>query len=644
MADLIASNQLFLKKIFQKSVNINIDSIIDRTLVGGDSELKEWISCKEKIIVHPQIFPSEEGVQNYQLLVEGLDINSGVAQYIGVTETDPHLIWYLLKLRQLEIDFGIDPDKQETQLNYKPSLLISLGTGDGLFLAEMLERFQPIHLCIALRSTDDLISSFENIDWTSLWNNRCLDPRQKISFFTYSTTEELRSMITESMYIQSEHAFIVVPGKKVDSRYIEDRDNLCNREMAVRTNYLGFTIDEYNMVWNTVQSLLQKPRIYSKPLRKLGGNFIVCGSGPSLDSSLEFIKKASTNSVIIACASNYRTLRAAGISVDILCVLERGSFEYENYKQIKEEFGVGNTRLFASVTCDSRLHTIFDESMVFFRPQLTPISIFSRSPYEILMHEGPQTVNTGLAFCAALGANNVILVGVDLGTANLEKVRSENAVGDSPRQFNLSAKGNFNDKVWTTSLLLDGALALESCIKTFTEMNVYNASNGLYIKGAKPVELNSLNWLITPNSQEVSEKNMLWENWWDQKSMIEKDELLELWTATRVRALISDTSSELRTLLQSSKPWFIDVQEKLEEVMRLDIPMNRQVSRRLFRAVILKMTLTISRQNYVLLAQKASDELQFSFMKKARDLMVQLTDQLEIESYELCDLIEEQLL
>ena len=74
-------------------------------------------------------------------------------------------------------------------------------------------------------------------------------------------------------------------------------------------------------------------------------------------------------------------------------------------------------------SCDHRLHELFNETMIYLKPALTPLSLFSTSDDEILQYEGPQTVNTGVALCSVLGAQNVVLVGVDLGSANLEKVQ-----------------------------------------------------------------------------------------------------------------------------------------------------------------------------------------------------------------------------
>ena len=404
-----------------KAVNTPSDGSEDYL---GDFNFHDWSNVESRVFTHVQMFPSEKGINNFAKTLEGLELGKNGTQYIGVTDTDPHLMWTLTELRNLEKSLGANPDDQSSVFNYRPSILLSLGTGDGKFLKQILEDVNPYHFCIALRSWDDLVSSFDEIDWLDIWNYRCDTERFKISIVPYETIESLRANILNHKIISIEHAMVVIPGPCPNQEYVRDRNTLNEGVMIQQINYLGFTIDEYNMLWNAAKSLGKSPAIFKKPKKRLGGKFIVCGSGPSLDNNIELIKKAPSDVTIVACASNYKALRSAGIEVDILCLLERGSYEFDNYESIKKEYGLGHTKLFASVTCDYRLHDLFEESMVYFRPQLTPLSVFASDVSQILNFEGPQTVNTGVALCAALGADTVVLVGVDLGCASLNQVRS----------------------------------------------------------------------------------------------------------------------------------------------------------------------------------------------------------------------------
>lgn len=650
MFSLLDRNQVFLRQQRQRlgsaAVLLSSERVVDeqgdnKERVAGDQSFEDWLACKHRALLHPQMFPSVKGVENFKRTLLGLSSDGGVAQYKGKTEADPHVMWGLMKLRQLETEIGADPDQQASQMNFKPSLLLTLGTGDGVLLKQMVEMLQPYHLCIALRSWADLESSFDAIDWCEWWNQRCEDPRQRISLLPYQSVDQLRNAVIEHALVGCEHGLVFVPGPATDQQYLEDRQRLGGHEMQVAVNYLGFTMDEYNMMWNSVDTLKRCPRIFSVPVAKPGGRFVVCGSGPSLDDNLEALKQLPEGWTLIACASNYRTLRAAGIEVDILCLLERGAYEFDNYAAVCDEFGLGETRLLASITCDSRLHDLFADSIIYFRSALSPLSVFSSHPAQVLPFEGPQTVNTGVALCAALGANDVVLVGVDLGTASLEKVRSDRAVGESVRTFEQEVPGNFQDKAFTSALLLDGRLAMEHCIASAPSMRVFNASNGIRIEGAEPCPLHEV--FAQSVSMQPVVSTATWQQWWEQRPSFEPEAQLQHWQASRPRAHVSATLQQVRQLMASNEPWFPVVQDQLHELLRLDVPIQAQVGRRLCRGVLLKLAITISRQCYVLLSQDPSGQLQQRFLPLARQQLVELCDQLEEEIYELFDQLEADL-
>ena len=609
----------------------------------GELSIDDWFNVERRIFLHPQVFPSDKGVKLFNDMIDGISIDGGFQQYIGMTDNDPHLIWYLLKLRKIMIDLGANPSDQRSLFNYIPSNLVCFGSGDGKLIKDLLKVFKPLHLLVAVRSLDDLRSSFDTLNWGEVWNQYCEDPRKKITILPYKTPGDLKLLLVKKHFVSIEHSLICCPGP---SRFIyeEDRSVLFGREMTFQHDYLGFTIDEYNMTWNSVNALCKKTRIFSLPgsRSKVSGSYIVCGSGPSLDESIEVLRNLPKGWTIIACASNYRTLRAASIEVDILCLLERGEYEYDNYLSVKNEYGVGKTKLCASVTSDHRLHDLFDESMVFFRPALTPLCIFATNPAQILSFEGPQTVNTGVALCAALGAKQVVLIGVDLGTTNLGKLRSDKAVGTSDRELSIEVDGNFCEIAYSNNLLLDGALAMEECLNSNPSMTVYNASNGIRIKGTIPTPLREIPWHNFSEDELLSSQIAL-NDWWSQRGFFDSQLLLKQWTSSRIRPQISDTLESVRSLMKSEEPWFISVQDQLAEILDLNMPISSSVGRRLFRSILLKLAIVITRQSYVLLAQKNGPAMQSEFMIKARQLMEECCDMLEEEAYDLFDILEAKL-
>ena len=58
----------------------------------------------------------------YNDLIKDIDPKGSVMQYVGMVENDPHLLSYILKLRDIEQELGANPNNQNTELNYIPSV------------------------------------------------------------------------------------------------------------------------------------------------------------------------------------------------------------------------------------------------------------------------------------------------------------------------------------------------------------------------------------------------------------------------------------------------------------------------------------------------------------------------------------------
>ena len=182
--------------------------------------------------------------------------------------------------------------------------------------------------------------------------------------------------------------------------------------------------------------------------------------------------------------SNYKTLLDNNIEPDFLALVERSDETYSDYKKVFDIHGQTKTVLFMSSTCPSELVDLFVDTVVFYRPALTPLSIFSSNFNEVLSFEGPESVNTATAVALSLGATSIAFIGVDLGTNDVNKDRSSNATGASSRSWNLTDKGNFEQTIFTNKNQQEPKHLIESAIKTYPSVEFYNCSNGVFIDGA----------------------------------------------------------------------------------------------------------------------------------------------------------------
>ena len=431
----------------------------------------------------------QQTADHYIDLIKDLRLGEGIEQYLDVHGKDIHLLQPIVELRNLVRNLGFDENySRTTDLNLRPYFLIAFGTGNGKELQELIERYRPYHVVIALADWQDMATSFWSIDWQKLAREQQL--AGKLTIGCYEDGRTILNLLIAECLPGIDHTLIYLPPESAcDPRAKLLREQIDSVELSHTLTYLGYTTDEHNMVWNSWHSLAKNPRVYRKPHRPLTGGMVVCGSGPSLDMNIENLRELSQSHLITACGSNFRTLKSHGIRVDLLALVERADVVYSDIKNVVEEYGAGDTRLVMSTTCHYQLQELFCDSMVYFRPALTPLALFSNSPSEVLSFEGPESINTGVALAASLGMSELILVGVDLGTRSLEKVRSQHAAGKSPRDFNIEVTGNFGGTVYTSTFLRDARMGVEACLRTFSDLVVLNASDGVAIEGTIPTQL-----------------------------------------------------------------------------------------------------------------------------------------------------------
>ena len=134
------------------------------------------------------------------------------------------------------------------------------------------------------------------------------------------------------------------------------------------------------MMWHSWHSMLEEPRIFDSPSKKIDYPVIVVGSGPSLDENIDYIKQLQDTHIVVAAASSSYALLEQGIEPDFLILLERGTHEVDNYTKLKQDFPHTKTKLVACVSCSHKLHSLFDESAIYFRPGSTPSTLFCPAP------------------------------------------------------------------------------------------------------------------------------------------------------------------------------------------------------------------------------------------------------------------------
>ena len=581
-----------------------------------------------------------------------------VSAFINDIEDDPHLKLALTQLRDAVEAAEFDPSSNITTTHFSPQHVVSFGTAHGHDLVEVVNTLQPSHLTIVVNDWHEWASSFGYVDWLEIWNDYCADPLKTIAAIKTSDLISLQNYLVANFLPTLDHALLLKPhsSEALDKFFAGISDGWINRTVY----YTGFVMDEYNMIYNSWKSLLTNPRIYQAPALPLkSGTFLVCGSGPSLDQSIEHIKKIQDDVVVVACASNYGTLRSAGINVDYLCLLERGEFMVNEYQEVIQQYGSGGTKLIASVTTPWKLFNFFDDVICYFRSALTPVSLFATMPSQVLTNEGPQTVNTGVALAYSLNADTILLVGCDLGVKSLEKQRASNAIGESPRTFELEVKGNKTDIAYTNSMLLDGAKVLENIHKAYLDRTVtqLNASDGINLEGWDSVDLNNISFVTKSsledddpqdNSNKDTAKNIAFKRdkhvvtqWSNSLPQYDKQRFKQLWKTSRVRHHTNLKIQSVIDILNTPNPWDPIMVTQIHSEMRIDQGQRfSQIGSRIIRGQVIKMLLAIQRQSIVMAEFPDKKD---KFLSLAKSIMVEQLNILRNQIFQLYDLIDSDL-
>ena len=182
---------------------------------------------------------------------------------------------------------------------------MAFATGDGRTLQALIDHYQPHHVVVALADWQDFATSFWTINWQELCHKQEAIRGGKLTIGCYKDQYELLRFLVKECHAGVDHALVYLPPEGAcDPRAHQMREQISSVELNNSVTYLGYTIDEHNMVWNSWQTLALNPRVFRQPQQPLWGRMVVCGSGPSLDSNLDQLRELSRTHWITACGSN----------------------------------------------------------------------------------------------------------------------------------------------------------------------------------------------------------------------------------------------------------------------------------------------------------------------------------------------------
>ncbi len=245
------------------------------------------------------------------------------------------------------------------------------------------------------------------------------------------------------------------------------------------------------------------PNSQGKSLMKDIPIFII-GNGPSLDSSLELIKKYEKKAIILAGGTALQSLEKAGIKSDFHVLVERTKLNFDIQKQIEPNSGYSGMNLLAVDVLYPDVYDLYswggmgmkgpEAASSFIRLQILKNYNVNLSA---LPGAGPLVCNTALSYALSFGAKEIYLFGVDNGVIDVSNSHSKLSIyndKEHAKKFkplegaNIKLKGNLEHDIYATPLMSAAKRSMSQLVSQLKDVYVYNVGEGAYIDNALPLK------------------------------------------------------------------------------------------------------------------------------------------------------------
>ncbi|MDD3445584.1 MAG: DUF115 domain-containing protein [Zavarzinia sp.] len=393
--------------------------------------------------------------------------------------------------RMGELDITTLSNKPE----YDGTFLVILGIGLGLHLEPLFETTKARTIMLCEPIAEFIALAREEVDWPKLFaiaERRGIDLRFSAAATPEGIIDHVKKLIAEvgEPMIDGAYVFVHYPSWALT----EARDRL---QQVVDQVFIskGFYEDELLMMTNAVANLQRHDfrLIDGKPKLARRETALVIGSGPSIDRSMEDLKRLAPQGVVFSAGTSLRVCLRNGIRPDFHSELENGPLTFEVLQNLSREFDLSGITLIASLTVDPRVPTLFDKTLFFFRDSVSSTKILAPERHE-LRGVAPTCVNTAARVAAALGFTEFLLFGTDCGTKIGGTKHSKDTIYGTEESFkavdrrinyNQTLPGNFGGEVACDWILALCARMLGEVASVF-RLNMFNTSDGVRLDGTKP--------------------------------------------------------------------------------------------------------------------------------------------------------------
>ena len=387
---------------------------------------------------------------------------------------------------------------KEAGIEYDPGgggsachFLLFFGVGLGLHVETVVEETEARFVILIEPHIEFIYQSLFVTDWAGL-QERAEARGVRFVFIVDQSPGTITGRIMHLM--RSNHPGLI-DGTSYFLNYrspILDRAiELFRKELFTTVAGLGYFEDEVIMARNGTMNLAAGPaEILSDFLPPRDEPLFIVGSGPSVEKDLDFVAAHAERAVIMSIGSGLRGLLERGIYPDFNVEMENFSGNAEITEITAKEFDFKDVILIGSCTVQPRMAACYKRAIFFFREGVSATELYG-GPFSVVRPSGPTVANAGLVSGIRLGFREIYLFGVDMGTKVEGKYHASGSVygaglrGEIARP-SIAFPANFGGSATGVYIFDWSRKVLENTIRHFSEVRVYNCSDGARIEGAMP--------------------------------------------------------------------------------------------------------------------------------------------------------------
>lgn len=285
------------------------------------------------------------------------------------------------------------------------------------------------------------------------------------------------------------------------------------------------SLDDFRFTLNhTAANIEQNAKFLRESKHKIQQTVAIVGNGPSLNNTqLEWLRDNRERLLIVSCGTSLFTLYQAKIQPDFHAEgeINRATFDWVN--SIDDKAYLKGIKVLGTSGLHPATGLLFADQLLAFKADDHATNLISRlSGFEKdclkVTHAFPTVSNFALSILLSMGAQHVVMLGVDFALSDDNKHHAENSVyahkqltdkqsGFDPQKLvsgSFNVPGNFRHQVVTKFEFKLAVDAMSALISAHSRVKIENMSDGAKIPGAVPVGLNQLKLISPPGLFDTS--------------------------------------------------------------------------------------------------------------------------------------------